>query len=78
MKKLVVIFLIAAFAACSYTKNASAMKEIHTKEMNMSEIFVHADENLELDASDMSRIRYSGCGEVTKADCENMSSIRKK
>ena len=53
-------------------------KIVHAKAGDMSEIFVHADEKLELEASDMSRIRYTGAGEVEKNHCEGMSTIRKK
>jgi hypothetical protein len=44
----------------------------------MSEIFVHVDEKLELSASDMLRIRYSGDGKLLKRRSEGLSMIKKK
>ncbi|MDR2916636.1 MAG: DUF2807 domain-containing protein [Tannerella sp.] len=68
--------------------NASDMAKINCRKLNtktakvraraMSEIDVQADERFELSASDMSRIRYTGAGEVAKTHAESMSTIRKK
>ena len=45
---------------------------------SMSGISVHADEKFELEASDMSRIRYLGDGEIVRKVVNSMSSINKK
>ena len=68
--------------------NARDMAKINCRKLNvktakvtartMSEIDVQADERFELSASDMSRIRYAGAGEIAKMHAESMSTIWKK
>ena len=53
-------------------------KTVNASASSMSGITVNADEKLELKASDMSRIRYSGNGEVIRSESESMSTIKKR
>lgn len=53
-------------------------KTVNATASSMSEIFVHADEKLELSATDISKIRYSGDGELLKRRCESLSMVKKK
>ncbi|MDR1098396.1 MAG: DUF2807 domain-containing protein [Tannerella sp.] len=53
-------------------------KTVHATAFSMSEIFVHADEKLELSATDLSKIRYYGDGEVLRKRCESLSMVKKE
>jgi len=53
-------------------------KTVNASSSSMSGITVNADEKLELKATDMSRIRYTGGGEVVKSESESMSTIKKR
>ena len=53
-------------------------KTVNASASSMSGVSVNADEKLELKASDMSRIRYTGDGEVVRSENESMSTIKKR
>ena len=54
------------------------VKTVTAKANSMSGISVNADEKFELEASDMSKIKYSGDGEVIRKESAGMSSISKR
>ena len=53
-------------------------KTVQATARSMSGISVNANEKLELKASDMSRIKYSGSGVVARSESESMSTIKKR
>ena len=53
-------------------------KTVQATARSMSGINVNANEKLELKATDMSKIRYSGNGEVIRSESESMSTIKKR
>ena len=53
-------------------------KTVRATANSMADISVVADEKFDLDASDMSRIKYSGNGEVIRKEAASMSIITKR
>ena len=53
-------------------------KNVKASARSMSNITVSADEKFELEASNMSGIKYSGNGEVIRTVSESMSTIKKR
>jgi hypothetical protein len=51
---------------------------VNATAFSMSEIFVHVDGKLNLSATDLSKVRYNGDGELLRKRCESLSVILKE